>query len=114
MAKKHLAIQNLTRNCNEILILGSLAGGRMHGYEIALSIEEKSKGHFPFNYGTLYPILHKLEKEGYIKGTWKLEGPKRKRKYYSLTARGRRYASATLEAWRDFTEQFFEITAELE
>jgi len=73
-------IPNLTKNCNEILILAVLFKEKKHGYQIALEIEEKSDGLFKFNHGTLYPILHKLEKEGLIKGTWKQEGPKRQRK----------------------------------
>jgi len=114
MARAAVEIQNLTRSCNEVLILGSLAGGRKHGYEIAILIEEKSRGEFRFNYGTLYPILHKLEKEGLIRGVWKREGAKRKRKYYSITARGRRYARIQLEAWREFAGRFFEIAGGLE
>ena len=60
-------IQNLTKNCNEILILSILHRSKKHGYQLALEIEEKSEGRFKFNHGTLYPILHKLEKEGIIK-----------------------------------------------
>lgn len=114
MTKASVEIQNLTRSCNEVLILGSLAGGRKHGYEIAILIEEMSSGQFRFNHGTLYPILHKLEKVGLIKGVWKREGAKRRRKYYSLTARGRRHARDQVEAWHEFTGRFFEIAGELE
>jgi len=107
-------IPSLTKNCNETLILSVLFNGKKHGYQIALEIEEKSKGLFKFNHGTLYPILHKLEKEGLIKGTWKLEGPKRQRKYYTLTARGKKYASAQLTEWRKFFDHFFAIVGDIE
>ena len=77
-----IEIQNLSKHCNESLILSILLPGEKHGYQLALELEEKSNGLFKFNHGTLYPILHKLEKENLIKGFWEQEGPKRKRKYY--------------------------------
>ncbi|MFC1529390.1 PadR family transcriptional regulator [Gemmatimonadota bacterium] len=114
MADDHLEIQNLTRSCNEMLILASLAGGRRHGYEIGLFVEEKSDGRFRFNHGTLYPILHNLEKQGHIRGGWEKEGSKRQRKYYTLTARGKRYARDRVRLWKEFTGQLREITRELD
>ena len=114
MAKANIEIQNLTRSCNELLIMGSLVSGRKHGYEIAILLEEKSEGQFRFNHGTLYPILHNLEKKGLIKGEWKQEVSRRKRKYYSLTSRGRRFADSRLKAWHEFSDRFFTIAGELE
>lgn len=110
MKTANIDIPSLTKNCNEALILSNLAEGRKHGYQIALEIEQKSNGAFKFNHGTLYPILHKLEKEKLIKGVWKQEGPKRQRKYYTLTAAGKKYARNQLSQWRDFYEHFFNIT----
>jgi len=113
MNKVIIDIPSLTKNCNEILILSILFNEKKHGYQIALEIEEKSDGLFKFNHGTLYPILHKLEKEGLIKGTWKQEGPKRQRKYYTLTAKGKKYARDQLAGWQNFFEQFFDIVGEI-
>ena len=107
-------IQNLTKYCNEALILAILSSGKKHGYQIALELEEKSNGLFKFNHGTLYPILHKLEKDKLIKGTWKNEGPKRKRKYYSLTAKDIKYNEALLAEWKKFSGQFFDIVGDIE
>lgn len=101
--------QNLARHCNEDLILAILLGGERHGYQLALELEERSGGFFRFNHGTLYPILHKLEKDGLIRGAWKSEGPKRRRKSYALTDAGRRYAAGQRDAWREFFTRFFEI-----
>jgi len=109
-----IEISSLTKNCNEILILAVLVDTKKHGYQIALEIEERSHGLFKFNYGTLYPILHKLEKEGFIKGTWKQEGPKRKRKYYNLTAKGKKYAKMQLTGWQKFYKEFFDIVGGIE
>ena len=107
-------VQNLTRNCNESLIMAILKPGKKHGYQIALEIEERSDNSFRFNHGTLYPILHKLEKEKLISGTWKQEGPKRKRKYYQLTAKGKRHAAALLSEWHTFFKKFFNIAGDME
>ena len=112
--KTTFGIQNLTKNCNESLILAILVKEKKHGYQLALEIEEQSQSQFKFNHGTLYPILHKLEKDGLIKGVWKQEGPKRKRKYYSITAKGKKYLQTQLENWRTFYQHFFEIVGEIE
>ena len=106
-------IPNLTKNCNESLILSILFKGKKHGYQLALEIEEKSNGFFKFNHGTLYPILHKLEKEGLIRGTWKQEGPKRKRKYYTITAKGKKYINNQLNEWENFFNHLFNILGEI-
>ncbi len=101
--------QSLAKSCNEALILACLEAGPRHGYQIALDIEAKGGGFFRFNHGTLYPILHKLEKEGLIKGSWSDEAGARKRKSYTLTAKGRRYAGDLRAAWREFIEHFVEV-----
>ena len=75
-------------------------------------IEKKSEGLFKFNHGTLYPILHKLEKDDLIKGIWKQEGPKRKRKYYTVTTKGKKYFVAQTAEWKKFFEHFFVLLGE--
>lgn len=107
-----LDAQSLTRRCNEALILGILAPGPLHGYQLALEIEARSGGAFEFKHGTLYPILHRLEKEGLIRGAWKQEGSKRRRKRYWLTRRGTRYLQDELAAWRDFFARFFAVVGD--
>jgi DNA-binding PadR family transcriptional regulator len=113
MPKARVEIQNLTKSCNEALILAALAGGAKHGYQLALEIEERSDGYFRFNHGTLYPILHKLEKDGLIRGVWTDGGRARRRKSYSLTAKGRRRHADQIAAWGRFIERFAEIVGEV-
>lgn len=114
MKKPTLDISTLTKSFNEALILAILVNEKKHGYQLALEIEQRSNGLFRFNHGTLYPILHRLEKEKLIKGTWKQEGPKRQRKYYSLTAAGKKYLFAQVAHWHEFTEHFFNIVGVVE
>ncbi len=106
MSNNRFEIQNLTKSCNELLLLQTLLKEKMHGYQLALEIEEKSKTYFHFNHGTLYPILHKMEKEGLIKGSWQQEGPKRKRKYYAITTKGKTHIETQLKGWNEFINSF--------
>ena len=114
MSKKSYETQDLAKNCNETLILAAIFNGKKHGYQLALEIESKSKGYFKFNHGTLYPILHKLEKAGHIKGSWRKDGSSRKRKQYSITAGGRKYLLEQLSSWREFFDKLFDLVGEVE
>ena len=102
-------IQSLSRSCNRVLILATLSSGPHHGYQLALEIEEKSGGAFRFQHGTLYPILHKLESEGLIRGDWLEEGSRRRRKSYRLTGAGRRHLREQTAGWSDFFDRFFQV-----
>jgi DNA-binding PadR family transcriptional regulator len=106
--------QSLTKHFNEALILSSLRGGAKHGYQLALDIEERSGGRFKFKHGTLYPILHKLEKEGLMEGAWSDEGQRGKRKSYRLTRVGKRYLAELTESWAEILDCFQDVVREEE
>jgi PadR family transcriptional regulator, regulatory protein PadR len=97
--------QTLGRRVNELLILVELRRKPKHGYQIALEIEERSGGYFPFNHGTLYPILHRLENEGLIAGDWSSPEEGRARKRYALTEAGRTYLRGAIDEWNRLHEQ---------
>ena len=80
-------LQALVRTINEVLILAALRNGPKHGYQIALEVERRSGGKFTFQHGTLYPILHRLERARLIRGEWDASGGRR-RKVYAVTERG--------------------------
>ncbi len=109
MGKPDVEIQTLTKGCNEAIILCFLEDGPKHGYQLALDSEARAEGFFRFKHGTLYPILHKLEGQGLIKGSWSEEGPRGKRKRYGLTRKGRSYARRQRESWRIFIRRFLEV-----
>jgi DNA-binding PadR family transcriptional regulator len=71
------------------LALLALQHGAKHGYEICNWVRERTKGLFTLSFGALYPILHQLEKDGLIEGTWEEATPARRRKVYALTEAGR-------------------------
>lgn len=90
MTDDGLDVQGFARGINELLILSTVREGAKHGYQIALDVEEGSNGLFRFRHGTLYPILHRLEEDGHIQGSWsRVEG--RRRKVYTLTRKGERH-----------------------
>lgn len=92
MSHPEFDVQGFARDIHELLVLSTLRDGSKHGYQIALDVEADSNGLFTFRHGTLYPILHRLEEEGLIRGSWSKGGGRRK-KVYSLTPVGRRHLS---------------------
>jgi PadR family transcriptional regulator, regulatory protein PadR len=89
-------LQGLSRQIHEMLVLGVLRSEEKHGYQIALDVEARSSGLFGLQHGTLYPILHRLEDRGWIKGRWDT-GEGRRKKVYRLTADGRRHLSGEID-----------------
>ncbi|HEV2348309.1 MAG TPA: PadR family transcriptional regulator [Terriglobia bacterium] len=82
-----------------MLILRTLALEPMHGYGIALRIEQISKGVFRINPGSLFPAFLRLERAGWIRPEWRPTENNRRAKYYSLTERGRRQLKTETDAW---------------
>ncbi|MBP7460790.1 MAG: helix-turn-helix transcriptional regulator [Candidatus Delongbacteria bacterium] len=103
MSDRNFDIQNLSRICNETLILAVLAKQKAHGYQIAAMTETMSQSRLMLNLGTIYPVLHKLEKDGYIKGCWERETSQRDRKFYRITTKGKKYLKQRTEEWKVFT-----------
>lgn len=90
MSEDDFDVQGFAREINQLLVLSTLRERAKHGYQIALDVETDSNGLFRFRHGTLYPILHRLEGDGLIRGAWAKEGGRRK-KVYGLTAAGRKH-----------------------
>ena len=83
----------------EMLILKTLALEPMHGYGVALRIEQVSKGVFRVNPGSLLPALARMERAGRIRCEWRASENNRRARYYALTARGRKALSQEEETW---------------
>ena len=86
-----------------LLLLNLLSRGEMYGYEILQEASRRSGNAFEFKEGTLYPALHQLEKKGQIKSAWRTADNGRERKYYSLTAKGRKAAADYEKQWQHLT-----------
>jgi transcriptional regulator len=83
----------------DMLILKSLAGRAMHGYDIAEWIEQRSEEVLRVEEGALYPALHRLEVRGLLSSEWGVSANNRRAKYYQLTAVGRRALEAESSNW---------------
>ena len=81
------------------IILSILSTGESYGYEIIQRIKEISEGNIEYKDGTLYPVLHKLEKKGLIESIWKTGDSGRRRKYYQLSGSGRIALSQEKDNW---------------
>src|SRR6266851_4754594 len=82
--------RDLVQGTLDMLILKTLALEAMHGYGVALRIEQMSGGVFRVNAGSLFTAFSRLERAGWVKTEWRATENKRRAKYYSLTARGRK------------------------
>lgn len=83
----------------DMLILKTLALEPMHGYGVALRIEQMSKGVFRVNAGSLFSAFNRLERAGRLKWEWKATENNRRAKYYSLTERGRKALTEETRRW---------------
>ena len=104
MTEKDFDVQGFARDIHELLVLATLRDGAKHGYQIALDLGADSGGLFRFKHGTLYPILHRLEEDGRIKGSWST-GSGRRRKTYTITAAGRRHLSGETDRVEEITRR---------
>jgi transcriptional regulator len=84
----------------ELLVLAMLSEGRAHGYMIAREINRRTNGLLVMKEGTLYPLLHRLEREGWLRAAWRKSEQGPPRRTYELTAKGRREASRRARDWR--------------
>jgi PadR family transcriptional regulator PadR len=91
---------DLVQGTLDLLILKTLALQPMHGWGIAQRIRQVSKEVLQVNQGALYPALHRLEQQGWIRGKWGESENNRRAKFYSLTADGAKYLSQEQEQWR--------------
>ncbi len=95
---------DVLRGTLDLLILRTLTLEPMHGWGISQRIQQRSRGTFDVNQGSLYPALQRLEQKGWIESEWRVTENNRNAKYYSLTATGRRAVGAEITSWRRYVE----------
>ena len=100
MAMTGLGLE-LKKGTSEVLILSILEGRPRHGYEIAKLIEHRSGGLVDFHVASLYPMLYRLERRGWIEGKWVEKSGQRRRRFYKLTALGRKALPEQRRSWRE-------------
>ena len=102
--------RELKKGSAELLILSLVEDQPRHGYDLSKLIETRSGGLLTFRVASLYPLLYRLEKRGWIQGRWIEKAGQRRRRYYRLTAAGARVLEAQRNTWRDFVEAITRIT----
>lgn len=95
--------KELLKGCVPLMVLHLFREDDLYGYQIIKRLEELSAGAFLFKDGTLYPVLHALEKSGHIKSYWQSSDSGRKRKYYHITETGRIHLDERVRDWLFFT-----------
>jgi len=94
--------RDLLRGSLDLMVLSVLAGGGgKYGYLIQKEVREASGGRVDLQAGTLYPLLHRLEDDGLIRSSWD-DSTGRERKWYELTAAGRKRLSVQAQEWADY------------
>ena len=94
--------RELKKGNAELLILALLEEKARHGYEIGKLIAERSEGIVRFHVASLYPLLYRLERRGWLKGEWEPAGGRRRR-FYRLTTTGRKTLATQRAHWREFS-----------
>ena len=94
--------RELKRGSTELLILALLEERDRHGYEITRLIDQRSRGAISFHAASLYPTLYRLEHKDLIEGRWVERTGQRRRRYYRLTAAGRKTLASQRSLWHNF------------
>ena len=108
--KSAMLDRELKKGSAELLILSLLEAQPRHGYELRKLIEPRSGGTITFRVASLYPLLYRLEKRGWILGRWVEKAGQRRRRYYRLTQTGANVLASQRDTWREFVEAINRIT----
>src|ERR1700751_4029025 len=96
--------RELKKGSAELLILSLLEDRPRHGYDIGQLIGLRSRGALRFNVASLYPLLYRLEKRGWIRGRWVEKSGQRRRRFYRLAPAGKKVLSKQRDGWLEFVE----------
>jgi transcriptional regulator len=102
--------RELKRGSAELLILSVLEARPRHGYDLGTLIHTRSGGQLSFHIDSLYPLLYRLEERGWIKGTWVEKPGERRRRFYKITAEGRRVLAQQKKTWDAFVDAVRRVT----
>src|SRR5207249_4553974 len=110
MAEADVETRDLQKGSAEMVILALLEARTRHGYELAKLIETQSDSKLQFHVASLYPMLYRLERKGLVDGKWIEKAGERRKRYYRLTAAGRRALADQRRNWREFIKALNQLT----
>src|SRR5262252_588233 len=102
--------QEWKKGSAELLVLSLLEDQPRHGYDISKLIQIRSGGALQFHVTSLYPLLYRLEKRGWVAGRWVEKPEQRRRRYYTLTPEGREVLRSQQQSWKDFVAAIARVT----
>ena len=102
--------RELKRGSTEVLILALLEERDRHGYELATLIDQRSNGAISFHAASLYPTLYRMESKDLIEGRWVEKAGQRRRRYYRITAEGKRVLVSHRRSWKEFMAAINRVT----
>lgn len=103
--------RELLKGTADTLVLSTLSEGEKYGYQIVKEIDSRSNGFFRFKEGTVYPILHRLERQGLLLARWETMPNGTERRYYSLTIAGHAALRDRISEWTGFAQAVTRVTA---
>jgi PadR family transcriptional regulator, regulatory protein PadR len=103
--------RELKKGNTEFLVLSVLEARARHGYEIGRLIEQRSGGKLSYRIASLYPLLCRLENRGLITGRWVEKAGERRRRFYTLTAEGRKALRRQRTIWQEFMDAVLRVTS---
>ena len=101
--------RELKKGSAEFLILSLVEVRARHGYDIASLIEQRSGGTVTFHAASLYPLLYKLEKRGWIEGRWTEKAGERRRRVYKITRDGKKALAEQRTSWNAFVRAISQV-----
>ena len=107
--KSWLPVRELKKGSAELLVLALVEERARHGYDIGKLIEQRSGGSLKFAVASLYPLLYRLERRGWIEGRWTEKAGQRRRRLYRLTPEGRKVVAAQRSGWAVFVRAINQI-----
>ena len=102
--------RELKKGSAEMLILSLVEARARHGYELSKLVESLSGGVVRFNVASLYPLLYRMEKRGWVQGRWVEKPGTRRRRYYRLTPGGRKVLAQQRSRWEAFVAAVNRVT----
>jgi PadR family transcriptional regulator PadR len=107
--KKEMGKLDMRTGSTGVMILRLLADEPMYGYQMVKELQARSEGYFEMEQGTLYPALHRLERDGLVRSEWQIisEGPPRK--YYKITEAGQATLRESAAQWADFSHSLLKL-----
>jgi len=102
-------LKDLQRSSAEVVLLSLLEARARHGYELAKMVETQSGEKLQYQVASIYPMLYRLERKGLVRGRWVEKPNERRRRFYELTAEGKKALAAQRRTWREFFEALNQV-----